>query len=603
MGQSLALDTIRPLGLKPGQELLMIQDQEFRVLSTIDSVTQEILPVPGPGVGKCFEVFGKNSPCEECPVQEAIETGKECCREMTFENAVKIFMRAVPLFDPQGNVRSVLKFITDSQASSEKLSREKEALNHLMESIARFEQLSDSTPVIVFETDTSGTVTFFNKNTSKMFGYSEEELANNFQSLNFIHPHDHSRALMAFHKKIRGDFFNEDAAEYTAVRRDSSQFPITSRSNLIYRDGKLAGMRMFYFDITERKQMQHHLEYTSRYDALTGLFNRTVFEENLRELEEEETPAGIIVADINGLKIVNDTHGYELGNVYLQSAAEAIKSCLCKGCLAARTGGDDFSILLRNTSEKFVRELSRNIKSAAMELNPEKESGFPLSISTGWAIAYRPENIFEALKQAEDNMTREKLHQSQSIRSRYVRTLMNTLEARDSITKNHSEDMFRLIKLMGTALNLNDQAIKDLCLLAQFHDIGKIGVPDRLLLKPGPLTPGEKLEMQRHCEIGHRIAMSAPELVPIADWILKHHEWWNGGGYPLGLKREQIPFECRLLAIVDAYEAMTSHRPYRQPVSHEEAVNEIIRCAGTQFDPALVDIFIKIDPEGKEVKL
>jgi HD-GYP domain-containing protein (c-di-GMP phosphodiesterase class II) len=134
----------------------------------------------------------------------------------------------------------------------------------------------------------------------------------------------------------------------------------------------------------------------------------------------------------------------------------------------------------------------------------------------------------------------------------------------------------------------------DLSLLAKFHDIGKVGISDAILLKEGPFTPDEWAEMKRHCEIGYRIALSASDLVPIADWILKHHEWWDGQGYPLGLKGEEIPVECRLLAIADAYEALTSARTYRRKCSHREAVAELRKYAGTQFDPKLLEIFLKM---------
>lgn len=140
----------------------------------------------------------------------------------------------------------------------------------------------------------------------------------------------------------------------------------------------------------------------------------------------------------------------------------------------------------------------------------------------------------------------------------------------------------------------------DLKLLARFHDIGKVGVPDRVLFKPGPLTPAEKKIIQRHCEIGYRIAVSSPDLAAIADFILKHHEWWNGQGYPLKLKGEEIPLACRILAVVDAFDAMTSDRPYRKALTKEQALAELVHCAGTQFDPCLVEIFVRMQEESEE---
>ena len=167
------------------------------------------------------------------------------------------------------------------------------------------------------------------------------------------------------------------------------------------------------------------------------------------------------------------------------------------------------------------------------------------------------------------------------------------LEARDHITEGHADRLQEMLIRLAKRMNMAENRMPDLRLLAQFHDIGKVGISDGILLKPGALTPEEVILMRRHCEIGHRIAQASPELLQIADWVLKHHEWWNGEGYPLRLIGEQIPIECRMLSIVDAYDAMTNDRPYRQAISHSDAVDELRRCAGSQFDPELVDMFIE----------
>lgn len=168
------------------------------------------------------------------------------------------------------------------------------------------------------------------------------------------------------------------------------------------------------------------------------------------------------------------------------------------------------------------------------------------------------------------------------------------MEARGFETEGHCDRLQELIISLARSLELSQEFINDLSLLARFHDLGKVGIPDQILFKPGALTDEEWQQMRQHCEIGHRIASSVPDLKPITDFILKHHEWWDGRGYPMGLSGEDIPLPCRILAIADAYDAITSDRPYSNAMSQHEAVQELRRCAGTQFDPGLVEKFIQI---------
>ncbi len=213
-----------------------------------------------------------------------------------------------------------------------------------------------------------------------------------------------------------------------------------------------------------------------------------------------------------------------------------------------------------------------------------------LSISIGCAVSEESFGLVESLKEADMNMYRDKLQHSQNARTAILLNLIKVLEKSDIGRK--TDRLQELAMGLGHSLGLDDQMIDSLRLLAQFYDIGKVGVPEHILNKPGSLTAEEVTEIQLHSEIGHRIAQSAPELVHISDWVLKHHEWWNGQGYPLGIEGEEIPLASRIMAITGAYDAMTNWRPYRITMTHQEAVGELIRCSGTQFDPNLVNKFI-----------
>ena len=354
-------------------------------------------------------------------------------------------------------------------------------------------------------------------------------------------------------------------------------------------------------EVMERKAAEEKMAYFSLHDALTGLYNRTYFEEEMHRLSNERAGnVGLIMCDVDGLKLINDSMGHDNGDSLLMATANLIKSCFRSNDVVARVGGDEFAVLIPNCTTEILESAYNRLQESASESELSWQ-GLPLSLSIGVAMRSNPSvPLTEIYKEADNNMYRQKLYRSQSARSAIVQTLMKALEARDFITEGHAERLQVMLADLGTKLGLSDRNIVDLRLLAQFHDIGKVGLPDRILFKPEPLTPDERKEMQRHSEIGHRIALSSPDLIHISDWILKHHEWWNGAGYPLGLKKEDIPLECRILAVADAYDAMTSHRPYRQALSKEAAVIELRRCAGIQFDPYLIDQFIEMLEESDD---
>jgi len=399
--------------------------------------------------------------------------------------------------------------------------------------------------------------------------------------------------LYPFVKKEGDSLYSEIMAP--KLNEGKGAFIWVKASPLYDSNGKIIGAVETIRDISDRKQFEEQLKYLSLHDTLTSLYNRTYFEEEVNRLEvSRHKSIGLIICDVDGLKLVNDTLGHEAGDRLLMQVAKLLKSCFRADDVVARIGGDEFAILIPGCNTQSMESAYSRIKTAVYRHNSSSPD-IPVSLSIGFAIRDNPElPMNEVFQIADNNMYREKLHSSQSARSAIVQTLMTTLKARDYITESHADRLRDIVVLMAQHINLPEHRITDLKLLAEFHDIGKVGIPDNILFKPGPLTIQETQEMQRHSEIGYRIALSAPELVPIADWILKHHEWWDGQGYPAGLKENDIPLECRILALADSYDAMTSDRPYRTAMSKIDALEEIRKFAGIQFDPQLAELFIEL---------
>jgi diguanylate cyclase (GGDEF)-like protein/putative nucleotidyltransferase with HDIG domain len=364
----------------------------------------------------------------------------------------------------------------------------------------------------------------------------------------------------------------------------------------------------------------------NRTDPLTGLINRRAFEEAL-ELELEratraERPLSVIVGDIDGFRWVNEQHGHAAGDAALQSVAGNAIKWKRRIDVAARVGGEEFALLLPETDERGAFIVAERLRRATHRSFAETTVGlkFSFGVATapghgadGVALLRAADHAVAAAKDLggdrtviySDEVARALEHEGDAggeLQLATVIALAEALDIRDTGTGEHSHTVARYAEMMARELGLDEEHVERVRLAGVLHDIGKIGIPDRVLTKPGPLDASEWQEMYTHPEIGARL-LSRPEFADLREWILAHHERPDGLGYPRALGSDGIPLEARILAVADAFEAMTADRCYRPALGQEAARAELEAGAGTQFDADVVAALLRALDKGRARRL
>lgn len=479
---------------------------------------------------------------------------------------------------------SIIFDATDREHYRKALSMEKERLKITLYSIG------DG----VITTDNNGCVTSLNQAAVEITGWQEAEArGKSFAEIIRLRSEETGREvdnpiqIVLKSGKIVG------LANHTVlIRKDGRAVPIAdSAAPIRDNSGQTFGVVMVFRDVHRDKEQQRQILYLSYHDPLTGLYNRRYLEEQIQLLDMQgRLPLAVIMGDVNGLKITNDVFGHSAGDRLLKRVANVLKKICRKEDIIARWGGDEFLIILPHTVQETAE---KKIEQARRAFEENREEFLQLSVSLGCAAKTAPGQSLELiLRQAEERMYHQKLLEGSSYRNSIINTLLATLYEKSMETEAHAERLKDYCQAIGKRLNLNAEELNELALLAILHDIGKVGVPQHILQKPGALTAMEWEEMKRHSEIGYRIAQSTPELSMVAELILSHHERWDGTGYPRKLKGEEIPILCRILAVADSYDAMTNDRVYRKALPMQKVVAELEENAGTQFDPEVVVLFL-----------
>lgn len=492
---------------------------------------------------------------------------------------------------------------------NEEKEKRAEELLVLKDSLFNEKQLLEKTLISigdgVISTDKKEKVLFLNSVAQSVTGWSQQEAVGKpiYEVFNIINEFTRNRDEDIIKKVMITGKIHLLANHTILINKYGTEMLIEdSVAPIINENGNTIGVVIVFRDYTEKWERLKKIEHLSFYDEITGLYNPRFYEEELKRLDTQRNlPLSLIMGDVNGLKLINDSFGHEVGDQLLKKAAAAISKACREDDIAARIGGDEFVIILPNTnaddSSKVVERIQGYIKK-------ERVHGLDISISFGLDTKIdMSQDINEVFKNTENHMYRHKIYESSSMKRATIDSITNTLFAKNGRELIHSKNVSILAEALAEKMEFSKDNTNLLRLSGLMHDIGKIGIPDGILNKEEKLTAEEYDEIKKHPEIGYRILSSVNEFSELSEFVLEHHEKWDGTGYPQGLKGEEITIEARMIAICDSYDAMLTLKAYREVLTSDDALSEIKRCAGTQFDPNIAEIFISMiqcDPQSGE---
>ena len=370
--------------------------------------------------------------------------------------------------------------------------------------------------------------------------------------------------------------------------------PVRAQFAPIYEENRVIGGIGIAEDLTEAHAQKKTIDDLQKKDRLTGVFNRSSFDDAFfKDAQLFTYPVTLVVFDVNGFQIFNMTFGYEQGNQILKQVAEVIDSVTepYPAVHVYRTGGDEFSLIAEAISEADVLTIIKDVKK---RVEGTFSYEIKLIVSSGYSITNSPEKpLSDVYNEALVKLQENKVYEGSSISKKTVDIIMSALFEKSPREKMHSERVSALAEQIARQYTDDPYFISCVRTAGKLHDIGKINISEKILDKPGSLTDDEYDQIKKHPNSGYRILSSVPEYAHIANIVLTHHERVDGRGYPGGLKQNDILLEARIIAVADAFDAMTEQRTYREALSHDAAIAEIKRHRGTQFDPDVVDKFLK----------
>jgi diguanylate cyclase (GGDEF)-like protein len=447
----------------------------------------------------------------------------------------------------------------------------------------RYKDLFNLAPILYIKTDTEGIILEFNETTKSKI----TKIQKGYKLSKYID--SSSQDEYYFHFQKLANCPDEISSIFKIPTKEGLRFyKVLSKC---MNDDQGDYYLLSLIDLTNEKKYKSKIEHISFHDHLTGLYNRRFFNTELKRLDTKRNfPLGIIIGDVNGLKFFNDTFGHDLGDEVLIKVADLLKNIMRSDDIVARYGGDEYCIIIKNTD---ILELENIIKRIKNKLKKIKVKNFNLNLALGFSIKNREsENISDIFKKAEKLMYHNKFTTKDSFHKNAHDVIMATFFEQHPREKIHSDRVMNLMSLFKDNNKFNFMSKSLLETAGELHDIGKISIDKKLLNKKGDLTAVEYKKIKAHPEIGNRILKSINTDSNLLNAVRYHHERIDGKGYPVGLKKNEIPLIARALCICDSYDAMTNDRPYKKRLTKNEAIKELRINSGQQFDKELVDYFI-----------
>ena len=512
--------------------------------------------------------------------------------------------------------------ITQVIATGLRMAERMETEEALREAERNYRSIFENALEGIFQTTPEGNYLRANPALARIYGYaSPDELIGSLRDITrqlYVDPQRRTDFIQLMQERDAVSGF-----EAQIYRKDGRIIWIMEHARAVRdADGTLLYYEGTVQDITEQKDLQAEKERLlvealerADHDPLTGLLNHRAFhnryQEEAERAQREGTSLAVAVLDLDNFKFFNDSYGHAVGDEVLRRVAETLRGCCRRYDVLARFGGDEFALLMPHTTREAAEQVAERLKTAleGVGYRPAgSEAPIPLTLSVGLAMYPEDGDDHHAvLEIADARLLRTKTggsdKDSDSLRLlltdsfqgfSMLDALVTAVDNKDRYTRKHSEDVMRYALQIARRMRLDENTQQIIQVAALLHDVGKIGIPDRILRKPGRLLEEEFEAVRQHPMMGAAIVGAVPGFEETLESIRHHHERWDGDGYPCGLRGEKIPLPARIMAVADAYSAMTTDRPYRKGMEPAKAQGILEQGAGTQWDPACVQAFCSI---------